>query len=90
MQNIAIRGAAKEKPNETRSTNQQLHEKFKVEAINTRIYNQAKTTWQKMEILYPELINSLSESVESTPKDHAWWPSTCRFISNPPPEPIFI
>ena len=90
VQNIAIRGAAKEKPNETRSTNQQLHEKFKVEAINTRIYNQAKTTWQKMEILYPELINSLSESVESTPKDHAWWPSTCRFISNPPPEPIFI
>ena len=42
VQNIAIRVAAKEKPGEVRSTNEQLHYEHNLDTINTRIFDQAQ------------------------------------------------
>ena len=90
IQNKAVRGAAKERPDQQRSTNESLHRKFKLEPMNIRIHNQAASIWAKLEMLDPDLIRTATELCNHNQyKDHYWWPTIAKCLSQGPPAPLY-
>ena len=90
VQNVALRGAAKESPQQPRSTNENLHHRHKLEPINIQIHNQAAKTWNRVEILNEDLIresNDLSNSGQY--RDHTWWPTIGKYMSRVIPAPFY-
>ena len=90
VQNVALRAAAKERPSDRRSTNEELHNKYQLETINVRLHNQAQKVWNRLESINPEWTNNTQQIIDQTERDHTWWPSVCRFLGRNPPEPIYI
>jgi len=51
----------------------ELHNKYKVEAINTRLYNLARKVWDKLETIDGELTARSLEENNPLENDHSWW-----------------
>ena len=90
VQNVAIRAAAKERPGDPRSTNEQLHNVYNIEAINIRIHNQAQKIWTKLESININLIDQANVLTEEIARDHSWWPSVSRYLKQDPPESLYL
>ena len=88
-QNIAIRKAAKEGLIRTH-TNERLHNMLKIEPINTRLYNQAASTWARLEKYEPNLILLTNQLRENQEWEHLWWPTLSKYIANGPPPSRYL
>ena len=80
VQSKALRSAAKERPIDRRSTNEELHHKFNVEALNVRLYNMASKTWTKLETTNPEIMEMTNALDGGIGRDHYWWPTVSGYL----------
>ena len=66
------------------------HEKYKIEAYNTRLYRRAQKLWDKLTYCEPDLVaRSLEENNDNTRRDHYWWRRLAGYIVQDPPEDIY-
>ena len=73
----------------SRSTNEVLHQRYRLEAFNQRIFNLASNVWTKLQIHDPEMVTT-SEILDNYPgKEHGWWPRTSQLIRRNVPEPKY-
>ena len=68
----------------------ELHDKYKVEAINSRMYRRAQNTWNKLKSINDELIER-TEAVdnENDTRDHYWWRRISLYVNSDVPDPWF-
>ena len=60
-------------PNEKYDDIGDLHARYKIEALNTRMQRRLKQTWSKFEELEPEMANVTTQYNDDDLRDHAWW-----------------
>ena len=91
IQSNYIRSAARINPLEENYTNEALHVKYNIEAINVRFHNLAQRTWAKLENINPEIVQEASELCREYTVDHYWWPTITRYLERNPngPNPIY-
>ena len=96
LQQIYYRKVNKNDPNEIiqRKTSEELHNLYKVDPINTRIYKRTKASWEKFKELYPDIVNkSLNLNTQrmgdGTAGDHPWWPRIAKYVEQPEPPPCY-
>ena len=66
---------------------EQLHQLYKIELINVRMYRRARKSWDKLAIIDEALCNSSIEaSQERNFKDHYWWKRVTSIIEEDKPE----
>lgn len=63
-----------------------IHRKFKFEAINERLFRLAEKAWNKIEEINPELVD---RSNNNNATDHYWWRRISPYIALGPPDPIY-
>ena len=90
VQNIAVKKAAKEGNPRRRITNENLHNRFGMEPLNTRLFNRAAKIWNRLQIFEPELVELSNQLREQQNWEHAWWPSISKYINNRPPVPKYL
>ena len=78
---------------EERPNIQELHNRYKLEPINVRLFRRAKDSWERFRNVYPE-IATRSETIEiqqgeEVNKDHLWWPRVAKYIARDEPQPIY-
>ena len=88
MQSKALRLVANEGWR-SRSTNETLHQRYKIEAFNQRIFQLASNVWEKLQIHDPDFV-ATSELLDDYPgKEHKWWPRTSQTMRRNVPEPKY-
>ena len=80
VQNIAIRSAARERRFINCVTNEELHQRLNINAMNVRLHNMATKTWQKLADINPQLIQKAEELRNRVTYEHGWWPTITQFI----------
>ena len=69
---------------------EQLHQRYKIEPINVRMYRRARKTWDKLPVKDEALCNrSIESSQERNFKDHCWWKRVVSIIEEDEPEPDY-
>ena len=96
LQQIYYRKKNRNDQNENieRKTTEELHDLYKIDPINIRIYKRTKASWQKFEELYPDMANkSLTLNSQrlgdGTEGDHPWWPRIGKYVAQPEPPPSY-
>ena len=88
FQNRTIRKLIKEEGDE--DSIEELHVKYKLEAVNTRMYRRAFATWEKFADLESELAEkSMEENRNQDQKDHYWWRRMAAYLEEDDLEPRF-
>ena len=88
VQNRALTQAVKG-TDDRHLTIKEIHEKYKVDAINVRLAARLAKTWSKIEARHQELYNRSTAANNSGIRDHAWWPRAGRVAALDPPEPLY-
>ena len=89
LQNKAIKFITKNDPEEM--SIKRSHEKYKIEAYNTRLHRRGQKIWEKLCIDQPDLTNrSRNENQNNNSCDHYWWKRIGAEIENETPEPIYV
>jgi len=91
FQNRALRAATNRNEEDTRLTISELHDKYRIEPINTRLYTLSKKVWDKMAITNEELARTSEEQQTENPhgRDHSWWRRIAPYLENGPPDPDY-
>ena len=80
FQNGIIRKLIREEGNKD-STIEELHAKYNLEAVNTRMYRRATATWEKFRDLESDLAErSMEENRNRDQKDHYWWHRVASYL----------
>jgi len=83
FQNRVLRTATRRNEEDNLLSIAELHNKYKVEAINTRLYNLARKVWDKLETIDGELTaRSLEENNFPLENDHSWWRRISPYIES--------
>ena len=87
FQNRTIRKFIKEEGDEDSSI-EELHAKYNLEAINSRMYRRAVATCEKFVDLESELAEkSMEENRNQDQKDHYWWRRMAAYLEEDDSEP---
>jgi len=90
FQNRVLRTATRRNEEDNLLSIAELHNKYKVEAINTRLYNLARKVWDKLETIDGELTaRSLEENNFPLVNDHSWWRRISPYIESGEPMPDY-
>ena len=71
-------------------TIQQLHHKYNIEPMNTRIHTRAKNIWDKLHENNDELYTHIHEIHTNTHRHHGWWPRSLPICLRETPPPLYI
>ena len=69
-QSIALRSAANIGADDRRLTNEELHQRFNIEATNVRLYHLTYRIWHKLENLSKQLTQAATETQNITRYEH--------------------
>ena len=69
---------------------QEIHEKYKVDAINVRLAARLAKTWSKLEVRHQELYNRSTSANDNGIRGHAWWPRAGRVATLDIPELLYM
>lgn len=72
-QNKQIRRAIRASAGDEGLTIEELHNKYKIDAINTRLQNSLKKVYDKLAVLNPGLIRETEALNGEDQPDHYWW-----------------
>ena len=90
FQNKVLRNATRRNEADNQLSITDLHKKYKIEAINTRLYKLTRNIWDKLTIINEELVNnSRAENDEPGYQDHYWWRRISPYIENGEPHPDY-
>ena len=70
-----------------------LHQRYRVEPLNLRLWRLARRTWERLledNDLMLWRIDFLADGVPEGARDHAWWPRSRAHALGPPPRPICV
>ena len=90
FQNGTLRPYTRSQEDDNSLTIQELHDKYKLEAINVHMHRRANKAWDKLRALNEELVErSMIEDQRQT-RDHYWWSRISPYINGVPPEPWYM
>ena len=72
-----------------RLTAEQIHNTYKLDPINTRMYNRTKKTWEKFEEINPELVTTSNNINTNEIRDHFWWRRIASYLQQEEPNPQY-
>ena len=76
--------------NNDRETSEELHRKYKLEPLNTRMHRRAVKAWEKFKILEEDLAQrSMNMNAGREQQDHYWWRRMATYMSEDEPEAIY-
>ena len=85
-----LRTATSENEEDRQLTISELHQKYKLEAINSRLQRLACKVWQNLSITNETLVNeSREENDDVTSQDHYWWRRISPYIEGGEPQPEY-
>ena len=91
FQNICIRQAIANNPQDQGTSMEDLHDKYKIEPYNIRLHRLANRTWDRIGLVNNVLVESSNvESNIPNKQDHRWWPRVAPYVDGNQPEPIYI
>lgn len=91
FQNKVIRNATRRNEEDNGLTIQELHQKYKIEAINTRLHRLTKKIWDKLVLTNEDLTNqSREEDDNDTDRDHSWWKRISPYVNGVEPQPSYV
>ena len=73
FQNKVLRKYIKHEDDNSQLDIDQLHEKYKIEALNTRMMRRAMNTWEKLGNIEPELQDMAAQMNGDQTIHHYWW-----------------
>ena len=89
FQNKVIRKYIKHEDDDSQLDIDQLHEKYKIEALNVRMMRRAKNTWEKLGNIEPELQDMTAQMNGNQTMDHYWWRRVGAYVDLEDPEPNY-
>ena len=91
FQNRVLRNSTRRNNEDNELTIAELHEKYKIEAINVRLYRLACKVWDKLTITNEDLVMESEEEDDNHPyiNDHFWWKRISPYIRNGEPIPQY-
>ena len=90
FQNKILRAATRENEEDRELPIEELHQRYRIEAINTRLYRLASKVWQNLILNNEELANmSQEENNNVATQDHFWWRRISPYIDSGEPQPDF-
>ena len=90
FQNGIIRQYTRNNEDDFDLTIEDLHEKYKIEAINVRMYGRAQKTWNKLRSINEELVERTEATDnENDTRDHYWWRRISPYVNSDAPNPWF-
>lgn len=87
VQNKALRWVEAAQP-PYENTIQELHNKWKLEPLNRRIYNLSYNVWEKVRTHIPD--EWAKVNIDTAGATHKWWPKAIMQEEYIPPEPLYI
>ena len=90
FQNGTLRQYTRNQVEDTDLTIQDLHDKYNIETINTRMFRRAKKTWDKLRTLNVELTERSLQQDQNEQRDHYWWRRISPFVNGEQPEPWYM
>ena len=92
VQSIAVRWINGKEYPQRRSTNEELHRKHKLEAINVRLHNLARRIWERATEDDDTNIQRIAarEELLTPDQEHTWWPRSKVRAMADPPEPLYV
>lgn len=90
FQNKAIRNAIKGNEEGQELNTEQLHEKYKIQAVNVRFHQLANKIWDNFGLINNNLLNESNRmNTLHEARDHSWWRRISFFVAQDPPEPKY-
>ena len=90
FQNRVIRSCTSRLEEDRNSSIEELHHKYKIEAINYRTHRLAEKTWSKLQLEKPDL-TEYSEAMDiEERRDHNWWRRISPTVTADPPDPVYL
>ena len=90
FQNKVLRYATRRNEEDNQLSISELHQKYKIEAVNSRLYKLTEKIWNKLTITNEELVNnSAAENDVAGNQDHYWWRRISPYIRNGEPNPDY-
>ena len=90
FQNGTLRQYTRNQVEDTDLTIQDLHDKYNIETINTRMFRRANKTWDKLRTLNVELTERSLQQDQNEQRDHYWWRRISPFVNGEQPEPWYM
>ena len=92
--NKCLREITKNNPDDEGLNTRELHEKYNLDPINVRLWRRAKTCWEKLEEIKPEICERSREISQDDGRrfpDHRWWQRMYESQSDEDePEPLYV
>ena len=90
FQNGTLRQYTRRNEEDRELTIEELHDKYKMEAINVRMHRRAQKTWHKLRNINGELVDRSQAEDRTGTRDHYWWRRISPYINDEDPEPWFM
>ena len=69
---------------------EEIHQNFKIDAINVRLHTRLTKSWEKFTQIETELAErSTTENDDNETKDHYWWRRLASLVEIEQPEPVY-
>ena len=69
---------------------EEIHQNFKIDAINVRLHTRLTKSWEKFTRIETELAErSTTENDDNETKDHYWWRRLASLVEIEQPEPVY-
>ena len=89
FQNVSLRAAVKNIPEERHLSSEELHLKYNMETINVRLHRLANRVWDKLANIAPNIVEESSQLTAENPQHHYWWNRVDPYVNGPEPEPLY-
>ena len=91
FQNVSLKQCAKGNRDDAQQTIEELHQRFKVQTINCRLFDLANKIWDHTSLINPILTDSSRlETTTMDRTDHSWWPRIDPYVNGRPPDPVYM
>ena len=90
FQNKVLRTATRENGEDNRLSISELHTKYKIDAVNIRLYRLASKVWTRLTTTNEDLVTESQQQNEIiTTNDHYWWRRISPYICGGEPHPNY-